>query len=158
MSNPQKIKGTTFERDVAEILTRIVKKSLWKRVAGSGALGTIMGEPMLSSDVKGKVGSIAKEFRVECKVGYNTAKEQGVKQFTLKKEWLDKVKEEADRSYSIPLLLGKFSGAREGVKVFAVMDVEVLAELLNKITELNDAIEAGHTTSVIELEVSNATN
>lgn len=140
MSNPNKIKGSQFERDLAEILTKGVKKSLWKRVAGSGAIGTIMHEPLLSSDVKGKVESISQEFRVECKVGYNSAKDTGVKQFTLKKEWLDKIREEADRSYSIPVLFGKFLGAREGTKVFAVMEVDVFAMLLNRITELTDEL------------------
>jgi len=141
MTNPMKQKGTGFERDVAEILNRLVKKSFWKRVAGSGALGLIMNEPGLNSDVKGKVESIPQEFKVECKVGYNNSKDKAVKQFTLKKEWLDKVAIEAGNSYGIPVLLGKFSGAREGVKVFAVMDVEVFAGLLNKITERTEEVE-----------------
>lgn len=136
MSNPQKIKGSNFERLAAEIMNKLVKKSIWKRVAGSGALGTIMGEPTLASDVKGKMEALPYEFKVECKVGYNTSKDGGVKQFTLKKDWLDKVKLEADRSYSVPMLMGKFLGAKEGVKVFVVMDVEEFTKLLNKITEL----------------------
>lgn len=138
MANPNKRKGSDFERAAAEILNTSVKRSLWKRVAGSGALGTIMGEPALSSDVKGQVLSIPQEFKVECKVGYNSAKESGIKQFTLKKEWLDKIREEADRSYSIPMFMGKFLGAKEGVKVFVVLDVEVFAQLLNRITELKE--------------------
>lgn len=142
MSNPNKIKGSAFERELAEILTKFVKGSLWRRVAGSGALGTIMREPLLSSDVRGKVNSMKKGFRVECKVGYNTAKDSGVKQFTLKKEWLDKVKEEADSSYSIPVLFGKFLGAREGTKIFAVMDIAVFAEIINTITELRDELDS----------------
>jgi hypothetical protein len=138
MPSPQKIKGSQFERDAAEILNRLINKSFWKRVAGSGALGTIMHEPSLNSDVKGKVNSIPKEFKVECKVGYNNSKTEGVKQFTLKKEWLDKVRQEADNSYGIPILMGKFLGAREGVRVFVTMDVEVFADLLNRITELKE--------------------
>lgn len=143
MSNPQKIKGSQFERDAAEILNNLVRKSLWKRVAGSGALGTIMHEPGLSSDVKGKVESIPQEFKIECKVGYNNSKDGGVKQFTLKKEWLDKIRMEADQSYSIPMFMGKFLGAREGVKVFVVLDVEVFADLLNNITELSEELNHG---------------
>jgi hypothetical protein len=138
MSNPNKIKGSQFERDAAELLNKYIKKSSWRRIAGSGALGTIMHEPLLSSDVKGKVQSIPQEFKVECKVGYNTSKVQGVKQFNLKKEWLDKVKQEADQSYAIPMVMGKFLGAREGTKVFVVLDVEVFADLINRITELHD--------------------
>jgi hypothetical protein len=142
MSSPQKRKGSDFERLAAEILNKLIRKSLWKRVAGSGALGTIMAEPTLSSDVKGKVESIPQEFKIECKVGYNPSKDKEVKAFTLKKEWLDKIREEANRSYGIPLLVGKFSGAREGVKVFVAMDVEVFADLINRITELYEENES----------------
>lgn len=136
MSSPQKRKGSDFERLAAELLNKLVRKSFWKRVAGSGALGTIMHEPGLSSDVKGKVDSIPQEFKVECKVGYNPSADKAVKSFRLEKEWLDKVQMEADQSFSIPMFMGKFSGAKEGVKVFVVLDIEVYAKLLNRITEL----------------------
>jgi Holliday junction resolvase len=138
MSNPSKIKGSQFERDLAEILNRLIKKSSWRRIAGSGAIGTIMNEPLLSSDVRGKVESFAQPFNVECKVGYNNSTGKEVKQFTLKKEWLDKVALEASRTYGIPILAGKFLGAREGTKVFITMDVEVFASLINRITELHE--------------------
>lgn len=138
MANPNKIKGNQFERDAAELLNKAIKKSRWHRVAGSGAFGTIMLEPTLSADVKGKVESIPQDFKIECKVGYNTSRIDGVKQLTLKKEWFDKIREEAARSYSIPLFMGKFLGAREGTKVFVAMDVEVFASLINMITELKE--------------------
>jgi Holliday junction resolvase len=136
MTSMQKRKGSQWERDAAEILNKLVKKSLFRRVAGSGALGTIMFEPSLSADVKGKVESIPQEFKIECKVGYG-----GATQFALKKEWLDKIKEEAARSYGIPMLMGKFSGAREGIRHFVVLDVEVFASLINRITELQYEID-----------------
>lgn len=156
MSNPQKRKGSDFERLAAELLNKLVKLSNWRRVAGSGALGTIMDEPALSSDVKGKVLHIPQEFKVECKVGYNSSKESGIKQFTLKKEWLDKIAEEASRSYSIPMLMGKFLGAKEGVKVFVVLDVEVFANLLNKITELKEDNDKLATKIMITTEATNS--
>jgi hypothetical protein len=78
---------------------------------------------------------------VECKVGYNSAKATGVKQFTLKKEWLDKVKKEALATHSIPILMGKFEGVREGTKVFVVMDVEEFASILNHITKLQETLD-----------------
>lgn len=133
MTSMQKRKGSQWERDAAEILNSLIKKSLFRRVAGSGALGTIMFEPSLSADVKGKVESIPQEFKIECKVGYG-----GATQFALKKEWLDKIKEEAARSYGIPMLMGKFSGAREGIRHFVVLDTEVFANLINMITELKE--------------------
>lgn len=141
MTNPQKRKGSDFERQVVEILNTIVEDGEFKRVPGSGAIGTSLMEPLLTSDVVGKVKSISKKFKIECKAGYNTSKDTTVKQFTLKKEWLDKVTQEAQASFSIPLLMGKFSGAREGVKVFAVMDIEIFAQMLNEITRLKDIVD-----------------
>lgn len=136
MTNKQKIKGTTFERDAVEILNKLVRKSQWKRIPGSGAMGTFLSEPLLMSDIVGKVDSIPQKFNVEAKVGYG-----GKTQFSLKKEWLDKVKLESDSSFGIPMLVGKFSGAREGTKVFVVMDISVFSNLLNRITELTEEIE-----------------
>jgi hypothetical protein len=72
-----------------------------------------------------------KQFRIEAKVGYG-----GESQFTLKKEWLDKINQEASRSYGLGFLVGKFSGARAGVKHFIVMDFETFASIINEYTEL----------------------
>lgn len=130
MPNPQKRKGSDWERQAVEILNANINKGSFKRIPGSGAIGTILHEPMLTSDVKGKVDSLEKEFKIECKVGYGSAT-----QFTMKKLWLDKVREESDASYGIPLLMGKFSGAREGVKAFVVMDIDTFCEIINKLTE-----------------------
>lgn len=136
MTNKQKIKGSAFERLAAEILTKLIKRSTWKRIPGSGAFGTILGEPSLTSDIVGKVKSIPKEFKVEAKVGYG-----GATQFSLKKEWLDKIRQEAEKTFGIPMLIGKFSGAREGVKVFVVLDVDTFSDIINHITDLEEANE-----------------
>jgi hypothetical protein len=131
MPNPQKRKGSDWERQATDILNANIKRSKFRKIPGSGAIGTIVGEPMLTSDIRGQVESFTKEFKIECKVGYGSAT-----QFTMKKLWLDKVKEEAAGSYGIPLLMGKFSGAREGVRSFVVMDMDTFCELINKVTEL----------------------
>lgn len=131
-----KRKGSDFERLAVEILNTLIKDAEFKKVPGSGALGTTLLEPLLTADIVGTVNSIPKKFKIECKVGYNSSKDKEVKQFTLKKEWLDKVIREANASFSIPLLMGKFSGAREGVKVFVTMDVETFAQIINHITRL----------------------
>lgn len=135
-----KVKGSAFERLAVDILNMLVENSKWKRIPGSGAIGTSLLEPLLTSDIVGKVDSIQRRFKMEAKVGYNSSKVEGVKQFVLKKEWLDKVGEEAKASFSIPALIGKFSGAMKGVKVFVVLDVEVFAFLINEITRLNKEI------------------
>jgi len=126
-----KVKGTQFERDAVKILNTILKKSEWRRIAGSGAIGTSLNEPLLTSDIKGSIDALPKTFRVEAKVGYG-----GATQMSLKKEWLDKNIEEAKNTYSYPMLIGKFSGAREGTKVFVVFDIETFAEIMNTITDM----------------------
>jgi hypothetical protein len=136
VTNSKKIKGSAFERLAVEILNKLVKNSKWKRIPGSGAIGTSLNEPMLTGDIFGSVDSIPKKFKGEAKVGYG-----GSKQFALKKEWLDKIKEEARNTYGFPFLIGKFSGAREGTKVFVVMDVEEFASILNHITKLQEQID-----------------
>ncbi len=141
MSSPQKIKGAGFERLAVEILNTLIEGAEFKKVPGSGALGTSLFEPLLTADVVGKVNSIPKKFKVECKVGYNNSAGKAVKQFTLKKEWLDKVKMEADASFSIPMLMGKFDNVREGVKVFAVLDIEDFASIINHITLLQKELD-----------------
>lgn len=142
MTNPMKRKGSDFERQAVEILNTLVEDAEFKRIPGSGAIGTSLVEPLLTSDIVGKVNSIPKKFKIECKAGYNTSKDTTVKQFTLKKEWLDKVNMEAQASYSIPMLMGKFSGAREGTKVFVVLDVDVFAQIINEITRLKVLLDA----------------
>lgn len=133
--NSQKRKGSDFERLATDTLNRLVKRSLWKRIPSSGALGTIMHEAILTSDINGIVDALPKKVKLEAKVGYG-----GATQFTLKKEWLDKVKEEANSAYAMPALIGKFSGAREGVKIFVVLPVEEFAYLLNLITDLTEEL------------------
>lgn len=141
MPNPMKRKGSDFERQAVEVLNALIKDAEFKKVPGSGALGTSLFEPLLTADVVGKVKGIQKPFKIECKVGYNTSKDVGVKQFTIKKDWLDKVRREADATYSIPLLMGKFSGAREGVKVFVTMDVDIFAQFVNHIHNLQEELD-----------------
>ena len=63
----------------------------------------------------------------------------------MKKEWLDKIREEARNTFSFPFLIGKFLGAREGTKVFVVMDVEDFASIINHITRLQEEIDDGQT-------------
>jgi len=126
-----KSKGTGWERDAVKLLNNLIPDSTWKRVAGSGAIGTIAIEPLLCGDIVGEIEGFPRKFRVEAKVGYG-----GAKQFALKKEWLDKIAMEAYNTYSMPFLIGKFSGAREGIRAFVVLDVDTFADLLNQITKL----------------------
>lgn len=141
MVNKNKIKGSTFERDVVDFLNKKIRGSLWKRIPGSGAMGTSLGEPLLTGDILGEINGFFRKLRGECKAGYNSSTNKEVKQFTIKKEWFDKIQKEADNSFAFPIFLGKFSGARSGVKVFVAMDIENFCELINRYTELSEELE-----------------
>lgn len=133
-----KVKGSTFERDLADLLNKHIKKSNWKRIPMSGAIGTALEEPDLQGDVVGSVESFPKKFRIEAKVGYG-----GKTQLTMKKDWLDKIIEDSRNSNSLPFMMGKFSGAREGVKVFVAMDLNTFCDIINRTTELYDEVYYG---------------
>jgi hypothetical protein len=123
-------KGNAWERELSKLLNEKTQGT-WKRIPGSGALGTQLQMGSLTSDINGSLPFTKKTFKIEAKVGYGSAK-----QFTMKKEWLDKVKMEADQTYSIPLLGGKFSGAREGIRYFIVLDLDTFCDLMNLTTDL----------------------
>jgi Holliday junction resolvase len=131
-----KVKGNIFEREAVTMLTELIEGSEWKRVPTSGAIGTKMEIPLLFSDLVGKVNRFPKKLRGEAKAGYG-----GKKQFTLRKEWLDKIFQEAKSTYSVPFLIGKFSGAREGTRVFVVLDVGVFSTLINQLTDLQRRLD-----------------
>lgn len=137
MTVNQKRKGHDWERDAAHLLEAMIEGSHWKRVAGSGAIGTIMNEPLLFSDITGTIPGLSKAFRVDAKVGYG-----GHKQMALKREWLEKIRMEAEGINSYPMVVGKFSGARGISRQFVVLDMKAFSEIMNEITELNSTIES----------------
>ena len=151
-SNKSKNKGSAFERDVVKILNDLINNSNWKRIPGSGAIGTILGESQLTGDVVGKIDNFPVPFKGECKVGYNSSTNREVKQFTLKKEWLDKVWNESEANYSMPVLFGKFDNARSGTKIFVVMDIDIFADIINKYTNLQKGIEKENEDSILVLD------
>jgi hypothetical protein len=131
-----KIKGNIFEREAVVMLTEKIHDSKWKRIPTSGAIGTRMEIPFLYSDLLGEVKNFPKRMRGEAKCGYG-----GAKQFTIKKEWLDKIAIEGRNTFSLPFLIGKFSGARGGTNVFVALDVDVFAILVNQITDLQRRLD-----------------
>lgn len=141
MTNKAKQQGGKWEHDAVVLLNLKIKESIWKRIPGSGAIGTNLNEPMLTGDLVGIVPSFSKKFKAECKSGYNSSTNKEVKQFTLKKEWLDKISEEAKTNFSIPILLGKFTNARSGVKHFVVLDLNEFSELINYVTDLKKELD-----------------
>lgn len=131
-----KAKGSNFEREIVKKLNKKLNKGEFKRIAGSGAIGTQMGIPDLQGDILGEIYGISRKLRGESKVGYG-----GSKSMTLKKEWLDKIVEQSARTYSLPFLIGRFSGSRSGVEEFVILDFNSFTELLNLISELTLTID-----------------
>lgn len=132
MVNSRKRKGTDWERELVKLLEQI-PHSKAKRIATSGAIGTYLEEPQLTGDVIFMLDDLPKKFRIECKVGYG-----GAVQITLKREWFDKIKKEAESSYSIPLVALKFSGVREkeAVKYVVAFDLETFIDLMTYLVNL----------------------
>ena len=139
MVSKSKVKGSKFERDIADKFNEEIIDGKFKRVAGSGALGTVLDEPALMGDVKGSVPSIPREMKIECKVGYG-----GASQLTFKREWLNKIIMEAKSVWGLGFLVGKFSGARkaDGVQEFVVLAIEDFIWLVNNTTKLRDELDS----------------
>lgn len=131
-----KNKGNGWERDAVTLLNSNLDGN-FKRVPGSGAIGTSMKESFLTGDITGVVNFLSRKLKIECKVGYG-----GATQMTLKKEWLDKIFEEARTALSVPMLMGKFSGARSGVKYFVVFDFDTFVDIFSKAIENKDKLDA----------------
>jgi Holliday junction resolvase len=134
-----KRKGSDFEREATKLLEEKLDGGKFRRIPSSGAIGTNMSEPLLTGDISGIVDGFPKTFKFEAKVGYG-----GSKQFTLKKEWIDKIIQEAGNTFSYPAVIGKFSGARSGVTTFVVLDIDNFAYLVNQITELQRLLNERH--------------
>jgi len=141
MTSKQKVKGSNFEREMAEVLNKKIKGGRFKRIPSSGAIGTIMGESSLTGDLSGEVENFPKKLKGECKVGYSNSKTGESKSLSLKKEWIDKIREEANSSYTFPFFAGKFENVRSGTKYFIALDVEEFAYLLNMIYDLQRELE-----------------
>lgn len=137
MTNSKR-KGSDFERQIAEYLNENIKNGKFKRIATSGAIGTYLNEPALSADVTGNVNGFPKPIKIECKVGYG-----GAEYLSMKREWLKKIKEDAEKTFGFPMLIGKFSGATKatGVQVFAAMEISDFTYVMNLISELQEALD-----------------
>ena len=136
MVNINKRRGSDFERDIVTYLNDRINGGTFKRMAGSGALGTLMNEPALMGDIAGRVGFLPRQIRIECKAGYG-----GENQFVLKREWLDKIAMESSGTYSIPIIAGRFIKAKTGVTKFIVMDINTFVYLVNEANALKEELD-----------------
>ena len=107
MTFKSKDKGSRWERESASELSK--SGGSWKRIPGSGSLGTNLKMPELMGDLSGHYNWFKKKFLGEGKFGYG-----GSKQLTLKREWITKNREQAVLNNSYPTLLLKFSDVTSG--------------------------------------------
>lgn len=125
-----KHKGNRWERDCAKLLNKSFPET-WRRIALSGALGTVLGDPLLESDLLGKYEFLSRRFCGEAKVGY------GGKEMKVKKLWFDKIASTAERCYGLPAVLLKFNGARSGVRHVIAFDFETWDKLMLEVEQLS---------------------
>jgi hypothetical protein len=139
--NKQKIKGSSFERQIAEYLNEKLLDGHFKRIPGSGSIGTAVGESILTGDINGEIKGFPKTLKAECKFGYSNKAGKDAKSLTLQKEWLDKIKQEAETNYRMPIFFGKFDNVHTGVKAFVAFDLETFIMLANHITKLKEELD-----------------
>jgi Holliday junction resolvase len=136
-----KTKGSSAERELVKVLNNTIDGGQFSRVYASGSVGTTLGISTLMGDINGKVPGFSKPFKIEAKSGYSNVKNKEAKSLSVKKEWLDKIKEEAKAAYAIPMLIGKFDGVHSGVKYFVCLDMETFAEIINEYSELKRELD-----------------
>lgn len=138
MPNPQKIKGTRWERDSVKLLNEQFP-DVWRRIAMSGALGTILNMPVLMPDISGKYEHMDKGIVGECKVGY------GGKQMKIEKAWFDGIREIAEKNYgALPAVVLKFEKSRTGVKHIICLDFEAWDELMTEMAGMHHELRVLH--------------
>lgn len=130
-----KDKGNRWERESAKLLNENFPDT-WKRVPGSGAIGTIAGEPILAADIVGRYHFLSKPVMGEAKVGY------GGKSMTIQKDWFDHVQTVADGVHGIPVVVLKFERSISGVKHVMAVSFETWDYLMELLESQNDTIIA----------------
>lgn len=139
MVNNKKVKGTQWENLFVELIKQnIPLTTRVKRVTGSGAIGTAMNEPLLKGDVVAEFYGFPRKFRIETKVGYG-----GDTQLTVKREWINKIMEEAKETYSYPAVACKFLGSRksDGAQYFLILDFDTFCDIINYTNSLKKELD-----------------
>jgi hypothetical protein len=134
--NPAKRSGTYFEDVVADWFDNLPDVKA-ERIIGSGAFGTMSKEPRLMGDVYIRWDQLDKPILAECKFGYG-----GKTQLTVKKEWVDKIVEEAVSGNRYPALIFKFKGARGGNSKMICFTWDTWKEMMEYFGERIERLEA----------------
>jgi len=137
MASKSKQIGTRWERELSKVLAEHADTS--RRIPGSGAIGTITGTPGLTGDVVVTYPFLNRPIKIECKYGYG-----GSKSMSVKREWMEKIRQEAEQNNNIPAVSIKFrdvtSGDIESAK-WICFSVEDWNALMGYFSELFDDLE-----------------
>lgn len=138
MPNPQKRKGTRWETDSVKLLNQKFP-NVWRRIAMSGALGTMLDMPILMPDISGKYEHMSNGIVGECKVGY------GGKMMTIQKDWFDHIRGVAAKNYAaVPAVVLKFEKSRTGVKHIICLDFEAWDDLMGEMESMHNELVVLH--------------
>lgn len=96
--------GLRWERQVAKLLGG-------RRQPSSGAFGTQQRDASLTGDVVVQLPWFHKALHIECKYGYGSSKT-----LSLKREWITKVREEAELARRYPVLAVKFRNVTSDIE------------------------------------------
>jgi Holliday junction resolvase len=134
MVNKSKVKGYQFEHEFVDMIESSIYGSEAKRIPASGAMGTSLHEPLLEGDIKATFKGLNKPIRFELKA------RSGATQLAVKREWMNKIKMEAEHSFAYPAVACKLIGARkaDGVKFFVVLDFETFCSIIEYIGKLSE--------------------
>jgi Holliday junction resolvase len=130
-----KDKGNRWERESVKILNQRFPGT-WKRIPGSGAIGTLVKEPMLAADIVGNYSFLNKPVMGECKTGY------GGKSMTIQKDWFDHAVKVAQGVHGIPAVVLKFERSVKGVKHVVALDFDTWDYLMGLLESQNELIES----------------
>lgn len=108
MGRGVKRSGTRWEREAVRTLN-MCESATFRRIPGSGSMAYHTGMSSLSGDIEGKYPWWARPFRIEAKYGYGTAKSM-----SFKREWMEKIIEEAGHRRDHPAMVIKFRDVHSG--------------------------------------------
>ncbi len=141
MTNKNKKAGSAWERAVANTFNDLDGVSA-RRVAGSGALGTILQEDYLKGDVRITVDGLKYDLIVEAKIGYQSGKHSPSKVMAFQKAWLESAEKDTKGVYnSKPVVICKFKGAKGEARAFLAMDLQVAVDLIERVVDMKRVID-----------------
>ncbi len=129
-----KRKGSDWEREAVKLLNKRFPDT-WKRIPSSGAIGTLVGEPLLAADVVGRYVFLPKPVMGEAKVGY------GGKSMRIEKDWFDHVQTVAEGVHGIPVVVLKFERSIKGVKHVMALSFETWDYIMELLESQDHIIE-----------------